>query len=54
MRDTCAACGRGIFTTRLEGRGITLAQRWTHGGYGFIDARHTPIPRNHKYEIIGR
>lgn len=52
MRDTCAACGRLIFTTRLNGHGITLAQKWTHGGYGFIDRQHLPIPTNHNFEVI--
>lgn len=51
--DTCAACGRGIFTINAGmSRGIvTLAQIWTHGGYGFIDRQHAAIPRNHEYEM---
>jgi hypothetical protein len=50
------ACGRSIFTVNAGmGRGIvTLAQRWTHGGYGFIDRQHSPIPKRHEYRIEGR
>lgn len=52
MHDTCAACGRPIFTTAVRRPIVTLAQQWTHGGYGFIDRMHVPIPKNHKYQII--
>ena len=38
------ACGRPIFTVHLQGHGITLAQRWTHGGLGVRDRQHVPIP----------
>lgn len=44
MRDICMACGRPIFTVHLQGHGITLAQRWTHGGLGVRDRQHVPIP----------
>jgi hypothetical protein len=54
MRDTCQACGRPIFTIRAQGMGITLAQQWTHGGYGFVDRRHAPIPGKHEYKIVNR
>lgn len=52
MRDTCMACGRGIFTIHTRGMGITLAQQWTHGGYGFVDRQHVPIPANHDFKVI--
>lgn len=52
MRDVCAACGRPIFTIHARGMGITLARQWTHGGYGFIDRRHLPIPSKHEYKIV--
>lgn len=53
MNDTCAACGRPIFTVNAgASRGqITLAQRWTHGGLGIIDRQHLPIPTHHRYRI---
>lgn len=53
MRDVCVACGRPIFTVNAGmSRGIvTLAHRWTHGGMGFIDRQHAPIPANHDYRI---
>ena len=47
MYDKCLACGRPIFTVRMPG--ITLQQRWTHGGYGFVDRQHVPIPTRHEY-----
>lgn len=46
MYDKCLACGRPIFTVRMPG--ITLQQRWTHGGYGFVDRQHVPIPTRHE------
>lgn len=54
MRDRCVACGRDIFTINAGmSRGIiTLAQRWTHGGYGFVDRQHAAIPSNHKYRMV--
>ncbi len=54
MRDVCQACGRAIFTINAGmSRGIvTLAQQWTHGGYGFVDRMHAPIPARHEYRVI--
>ncbi len=49
MNDTCLACDKPIFTVRLEGHGVTLAQRWTHGSRR-KDKQHMPIPTNHEYE----
>jgi len=54
MTDVCVACGRPIFTVRLEGVGVTLAQRWTHGGFGIVDRLHVPIPKSHDYKVVGR
>lgn len=54
MNDTCMACGRAIFTIHPRGMGITLAQQWTHGGYGYVDRRHVPIPTNHKFKVVRR
>lgn len=56
MRDVCVACGRPIFTVNAGmDRGIvTLAQRWTHGGYGIVDRMHVPIPKRHEYKVVGR
>ena len=50
MYDKCLACGRPIFTVRMPG--ITLQQRWTHGGYGFVDRQHVPIPTRHECKVV--
>lgn len=54
VRDVCAACGRPIFTIRARGLGITLAREWTHGGWGWVDRSHVPIPSRHKYKVVRR
>ena len=53
MRDVCAACGRGIYTTAYRGPVVTLAQQWTHGSRR-IDRQHAPIPTRHKYQVVPR
>jgi hypothetical protein len=54
MNDTCMACGRPIFTIPARNMGITLAQQWTHGGFGLIDRQHSPIPQNYEFKVTGR
>jgi hypothetical protein len=51
-RDVCQACGRVIFTTSLRSNVISLAMRWTHGGYGIVDRNHAPIPSQHRYRVV--
>lgn len=53
MRDTCAACGRPVYTVRAQGFGITLAQQWTHGSRR-VDRQHAVIPSNHEYQVVRR
>ena len=50
MNDKCLACGRPIFTVWMPG--FPLPQRWTHGGYGFVDRQHAPIPTRHEYKVV--
>jgi len=54
MMDICQACGRMIFTVHPVGMGITLALQWTHGGFGFVDRQHVPMPRNHEFKVVRR
>lgn len=47
ITDTCLACGKRIYAVTPNNR-ITLEKIWTHGGTGWTDRRHHPIPSDPK------